>query len=81
MTTQVIVRIDPELKDKVSDLAKAEGKNISEIVRELLEDYVRNRNISEYIDGLWKRIGIKMKKQGNTLSDIDSIISLVRAKK
>ena len=81
MTTQVIVRIDPELKDKASDLAKAEGKNISEIVRELLEDYVRNRNISEYIDGLWKRIGITMKKQGNTLSDIDSIISQVRAKK
>jgi len=81
MTTQMIVRIDPELKDKVSNLAKAEGKNISEIVRELLEGYVKSRDISEYIDDLWKRIGTKIKKQGITLSNIDSMISRVRDKK
>jgi len=31
MTTQMIVRIDPSLKNKVSDFAKAEGKNVSEM--------------------------------------------------
>ncbi len=57
MTTQMIVRIDPILKNKVSDFAKAEGKNVSEIVRELLESYVKNRDIGSYIDDLWSRIG------------------------
>ena len=60
MTTQMIVRIDPQLKNTVSSLAKAEGKNISEVVRELLEEYVRNRDISLYIDDLWQRIGDKL---------------------
>ena len=57
MTTQMIVRIDPELKNKVNSLAKAEGKSISEVVRELLEEYVKDRDIGLYIDDLWQRIG------------------------
>ncbi|MBT8372061.1 MAG: ribbon-helix-helix domain-containing protein [Deltaproteobacteria bacterium] len=40
MTTQMIVRINPELKNKVYKLAKSEGKNVSEVVRELLENYM-----------------------------------------
>ena len=81
MNTQMIIRIDSELKKKAGNLARAEGKNISEIVRELLEHYVKNRNIGEYIDGLWERIGIKVKKQGITVSDIDSFINQARSKK
>ena len=81
MTTQMIVRIDPTLKKKVSDFAKAEGKNVSEIVRELLESYVKNRDIGSYIDDLWSRIGTKIKKQGLGPDDIDSIIQKVRAEK
>jgi predicted DNA-binding protein len=38
MTPQMIVRIDPELKTKVSNLAKAEGKRVSEVVRELSKE-------------------------------------------
>ena len=79
MTTQMIVRIDPNLKNKVSNLAKAEGKNTSESVRELLEGYVKNRDICSYIDGLWSRIGIEIKRQGFSPDDIDSIIQEVRA--
>jgi predicted DNA-binding protein len=59
MPTQMIVRIDPELKTKVNNLAKAEGKSISEVVRELLEDYVKDRDIGLYIDDLWKRRWIR----------------------
>jgi predicted DNA-binding protein len=81
MTTQMIVRIDPALKNKVSNFAKAEGKNVSEIVRELLESYVKNRDIGSYIDDLWDRIGAKIKKQGFGPDDIDSIIQKVRAEK
>ena len=81
MTTQMIIRIDPILKNKVSNFAKAEGKNISEIVRELLVNYTKNRDIGSYIDDLWSRIGTKIKKQGFGSDDINSIIQKVRAEK
>lgn len=46
MSTQMIVRIDPVLRQKVSTLTKADGKSVSEVIRELLEEYVRARDIS-----------------------------------
>ena len=81
MTTQMIIRIDPALKNKVNNFAKAEGKNISEIVRELLENYVKNRDISSYIDNIWDRIGMNLKNQGITIDDIEPAIKKVRAEK
>lgn len=81
MTTQMIVRINPELKTKVNNLAKAEGKSVSEVVRELLEEYVRDRDIGLYIDDLWGRIGGKLSSRGLTSKDIQRTIREVRAKK
>jgi predicted DNA-binding protein len=81
MSTQMIVRIDPELKTKVNTIAKTEGKSISEVVRELLEDYVKDRDIGLYIDDLWKRIGAKLESRGFGPKDIKSAIREVRTKK
>jgi len=81
MSTQMIVRIDPELKTKVNNLAKAEGKSISEVVRELLEDYVKDRDIGLYIDDLWKRISIKLESRRFGPQDIKRVIQEVRTKK
>jgi len=81
MSTQMIVRINPELKNKVNSLAKAEGKNVSEVVRELLEDYVKNRDISLYIDDLWQRIGDKLVSRKLGPKEIQRAIQEVRAKK
>ncbi len=81
MTTQMIVRIDPKLKTKVSSLAKAEGKRVSEVVRELLEDYVKDRDIGSYVDNLWSRIGGKIASRGLTLKDAARVIKEVRARK
>jgi len=80
MSTQMIVRIDPELKAKVNNLAKSEGKNISEVVRELLEDYIKDRDIGLYIDDLWKRIGAKLESRGFGPKDINRMIQEVRTK-
>ena len=80
MTTQMIVRIDPELKAKVNNFAKIEGKNVSEVVRELLEEYVKNRDIDSYIDNLWERIGGKLMSKGVGPKDIKRIIRDVRTK-
>jgi predicted DNA-binding protein len=81
MTTQMIVRINPELKNRVNSLAKAEGKSVSEVVRELLEDYVKNRDIGLYIDDLWQRIGDKLTSRKIGPKEINRAIKEVRAKK
>lgn len=78
MGTQVIVRVDPDLKNKVSSLAKSEGKNVSEVIRELLENYVRNRDIGSYIDDLWKRVGTKLISKGTRPEEIQTAIKEVR---
>jgi len=74
----MIIRIDPVLKSRVENCARAEGKNVSLVVRELLQDYVINRDISGYIDDLWNRIGNKIKKQGVSAGDINELIEQIR---
>jgi predicted DNA-binding protein len=81
MSTQMIVRINPELKDKVNALAKAEGKSISEVVRELLEEYVKNRDIGLYVDDLWQRIGDKLINRKIGPKEIQRAIREVRTNK
>jgi len=79
MSTQMIVRIDPALKDKVNNLARAEGKSVSEVVRELLEEYVKNRDIGQYVDDLWERIGGKLTTKGISAEEIQQAIRKVRS--
>ena len=80
MSTQMIVRIDPELKAKVNNFAKAEGKSVSEVVRELLQEYVKTRDIGSYIDNLLERIGGKLASSGIGPKDVKRIIRDVRTK-
>lgn len=77
----MIVRIQPELKAKVNTLAKAEGKSVSEVVRELLDGYVKNRDISSYIDDLWDRVGSRLKSRDVRRSDIQRAIKDARIKR
>lgn len=79
MATQMIIRIDPILKEKISKLAKKEGKNLSELVRELLEEYARKRDMGAYIDNLWNRIGNKLSKNNINQADIEKAIKEVRS--
>lgn len=79
MSTQMIVRIDPALKDKVNNLAKSEGKSVSEVVRELLEEYVKNRDIGQYVDDLWERIGGKLTAKGIGAEEIQDVTRKVRS--
>lgn len=78
MSTQMIVRVDSSLKSKASQLAKAEGKNLSELVRELLVNYTKERDMSAYIDGLWDRIGKNFSQSAVLEKDIDKAIRQVR---
>lgn len=80
MSSQLIVRIDPDLKEKVSRLAYREGKTTSLLVRELLAKYVKSRDISGYIDDLWNRTGAKLADAGATEKSVADAIRDVRGK-
>jgi len=80
MATQMIIRIDPEIKDRLNKLARVEGKTTSKMVRELIEEYIKERDISAYIDNLWNRIGVKLRSRRTKISDIDRAIKEVRKK-
>ena len=78
METQVIVRIDSRLKQQAAGLATSEGKNVSLVIRELLEKYVKDRDMSLYIDDLWARIGNSLNNAGKTQNDVEQAIRDVR---
>jgi predicted DNA-binding protein len=74
MTTQMIIRMDSEMKSRLNKLARVEGKTTSQMVRELIEDYMREKDIGAYIDNLWNRIGGRMKAKGINPMDINKAI-------
>jgi len=78
MSTQMIIRIEPELKDKVSRFARAEGKTTSDVARELLEEYISSRDIAAYVDNLWERIERRLSAQGVTAERIPGAIHEIR---
>ena len=65
MATQIIIiRIASETKERFTKLARMEGKTPSQMVRELIEDYVKEQNVGTYIDDLWSRIGGQLRSKG-----------------
>ncbi len=66
MSKQLIIRIDPELKDRLFKMAQSEGKPASKMVRDIIAEYVKERDIGAHIDDLWARIGEKLKAKGAT---------------
>lgn len=81
MTEQMIVRIEPEIKKKLKQLARIEGKSSSQIVRDLIGEYVQERDIAGYIDDLWSRVGKKFKSRGIKPEHIQKVIKDVRKDK
>ncbi|MBI4843845.1 MAG: CopG family transcriptional regulator [Nitrospirae bacterium] len=80
MSTQMIIRIDNEVKSRLNKLARMEGKTTSEMVRELIEERIKERDIGAYVDGLWGRIGTKLKSKGVTPSTINKAVKASRKK-
>jgi predicted DNA-binding protein len=78
MTTQMIIRMDPDLKDRFNKLVRVEGKTSSQMVRELIEDYIKERDIGTYVDDLWNRIGKKLKSKGIRQRGINRAIKEAR---
>lgn len=78
MTDQMMIRIEADLKDKLNRLARAEGKTTSQMVRELIRDYVKDRDLAAYVDGLWDRVGAKLRARGVRRADVRKAIADTR---
>ena len=78
MADQLLIRIDPDLKKSLDRLSRAEGKTTSRMVRELIRDYVKDRDITAYIDGLWDRIGNKLAARGVHASAVGDAVANAR---
>jgi hypothetical protein len=72
---------DSEMKKRLNKLARVEGKTTSQMVRELMEDYIREKDIGTYIDNLWDRIGGKLRSKGITQRDINRAIKESRKRR
>lgn len=75
MTTQMIIRIDSETKTRLNRLARVEGKTTSQMVRDLIEDYIKEKDIASYVDDLWNRIGGKLRSKGIKQRDVNRAIN------
>lgn len=74
MTTQMLIRIDGQKRKALDRLSKSEGKTTSAVVRELIDAFITQHDMSGYIDGLWDRIGQTLKREGYSEADIPKII-------
>ena len=79
MSDQLIVRLDREAKNRLSRLSKAEGKSTSQVLRELIDQYIREHDLAGYIDDLWGRIEKKAKAKGLGPKDVQKAIREARA--
>lgn len=81
MMSQILVRIDKELKEKFQKLSGTERKSVNEKLRELMEEYVREHSMESSMKALWDEAGRSMQKKGIKETDIEKMIRKVRAGK
>ena len=78
MVSQVLIRVDKELKNKFQRLSRTEQKSINEKVRELMAEYVKEHDVEAAMKSLWDEIGESLKGKGHKVSDVNKMIKEVR---
>jgi len=78
MVSQVLIRVDKELKNKFQRISRTEQKSVNEKVRELMEEYVKEHDMEGAMRSLWDEIGQSLRKRGYRASDVDKMIKKVR---
>jgi predicted transcriptional regulator len=77
---QLTVRIDDDLKDHLQTLARREGKSTSDVVRSLVQRYVRDRDRGSGLRALWDRMQQNAEEAGSGPQDVEEAIRVVREK-
>jgi predicted transcriptional regulator len=75
---QLTVRIDDDLKDHLQTLARREGKSTSEVVRELVQRYVQDRDRGAALKALWHRMQQNAEAAGTGPEDVEAAIQTIR---
>jgi predicted DNA-binding protein len=78
VSPQMTIRIGPEIKKRFSRLVRAEGKTPGQVLGQLIENYIKERNTRTYIDDLWKRIRLKLESKDLKQRDINWVIKEAR---
>jgi predicted DNA-binding protein len=78
MSAQMTIRVDPEIKKRFNKVVRAEGKTSGQALKELIENYIKEREPRTYIDDLWGRIGGKLRSKGVRQRGIDKAIKELR---
>lgn len=81
MQSQMIIRVDSNTKSKFQKIARMEGKTTSEKIREMMKDYIAQKDFAAAVDRVWDKITTEFKKRGIAESDIEKAIKEVRASK
>jgi predicted DNA-binding protein len=78
MVSQILIRVDKELKDKFQRLSRAEQKSVNKKVRELMEEYVKDHDMEAAMRSLWDEMGQSLRKKGYKASDVNKMVKEVR---
>ncbi|MGO8988067.1 MAG: hypothetical protein ACLQGU_22200 [bacterium] len=79
MVSEILIRVDKELKDKFRRLSRAEQKSVNGKVRELMEEYVKDHSMEGAMRSLWDEIGQSLKKKRYKASDVKKKVTEVRS--
>ena len=74
----ILINIDGNLKSRFDRTAKMEGKTRSEKIRELMSEYVSERDIGKWIDDIWNGIGNTLKSAGYKQKDVEQAVKRAR---
>ena len=78
MSVHMILRIDPDLKEKYRKLAIREGKTMTEKTIEMIEAYIQENDFEAMVDRVWKDLSREMKGKGSLRKDVKRKISEAR---
>ena len=81
MEKQMVVRINEDIKKKFYKVVRMEGKTASEKIREMIEEYIRENDLSTVVDNLWERVSKKIALKGYDERDIYTAIEETRESK
>jgi len=79
MNTSLIVRIDKDKKERFERMARKQGKTVSEVIRQFVDEYTERSDMRGYLKPIWDEVSKRFERQGITQKDIDETIKEVRA--
>lgn len=75
---QLTIRIDDDLKGRLQNMTRQEGKSTSDVVRGLVHRYVQDRDRGAALRVLWNQMEQSAERAGSGPADVEEAIRSVR---